>query len=144
MNIPFVTFHAAYFTSSLVGPSISISNPLSNIRTLHNMKTQFQALINGFFHLLKNTLGSCKMNVECMALSRLSLKNCWVRDGWGFLTRARSNVRVSTVKSGVKGLNWGVPWRVIMVGEVKWSAVKWSKGPVKNGVLYLWINNIRN
>ena len=34
-----------------------------------------------------------------------------------------------------------------MVGEVKWSeviwsAVKWSEGPV--GVLYLWINNIRN
>jgi hypothetical protein len=31
-----------------------------------------------------------------------------------------------------------------MIGEVSWSAVKWSEGPVKIGVLYLWINNIRN
>jgi len=35
--------------------------------------------------------------------------------------------------------------------EVKWSEVKWGeaqwsevKGPVKIGVLYLWISNIRN
>jgi hypothetical protein len=46
---------------------------------------------------------------------------------------------VKGVKSGctVKGIyGW---W-----SEVRWSAVKWSEGPVKIGVLYLWINSIRN
>jgi len=35
-------------------------------------------------------------------------------------------VKWSEVKcSAVKGLNQGVPWRVIMVGEVKWNVVQW-------------------
>ena len=58
-----------------------------------------------------------------------------------------SEVKWSAVNWSVvqwTGLNQGVPWSLFMVGEVKWSAVKWSEGPVKNGVLYLWINNIRN
>ena len=44
--------------------------------------------------------------------------------------------------SAVKGLNLSVPWRVFMVG--KWCEVKWTEGPVKIGVIYLWSNNIRN
>jgi len=38
-----------------------------------------------------------------------------------------------------EGYLWLVKW-----SEMRWSSVKWSEGPVKSGVLYLWINNSRN
>jgi len=58
-----------------------------------------------------------------------------------------SEVKWSEVKCGeVKGVKPGCTVKGIYGwwSEVSWSAVKWSEGPVKIGVLYLWINNIRN
>jgi len=56
-------------------------------------------------------------------------------------------VKWSEVKfSAVKGVKLGFTVKGIYGwwSEVKWSEVKWSEGSVKIGVLYLWINNIRN
>jgi len=48
-----------------------------------------------------------------------------------------SEVKCSVVK--------GVKSGCTVKGIYGWcSEVKWSEGPVKIGVLYLWINNIRN
>jgi hypothetical protein len=80
----------------------------------------------------------CKLSKKCS-----ELKWCEVK------CSAVKGVKAGCTVKGIYGwwseVKWNtVKWNAVKWNAVKWNAVKWSKGPVKNGVLCLWINNIRN
>jgi hypothetical protein len=88
----------------------------------------------------------CKPSAFRKRVKRVINMVNWRESEW-VVNYLKSAVNWSEVKcSAVKGVKSGCFLDGIYGSwsEVRWDAVKWSEGPVKIGVLYLWINNIIN